>query len=117
VAVILLRLHEKMGDADEQYYHFGIARMLNSISISSFAADGGLRESASSVSLRQHVYVSLTTQQSLNPSLGNYLHSSVFREFGDESWTNRITFIFANMLQHVFQDGPFSKSLALPSRL
>jgi hypothetical protein len=102
VAVILLRLHEEMGDADEQCHHFGTARILNSIS--SFAADGGLRESASWVSLRQHIYVSLTSQQPLNLSLDNYRHSSVFHEFDDESWTNRIIFLFATVLQNIFED-------------
>ncbi|KAH7132468.1 hypothetical protein B0J11DRAFT_228002 [Dendryphion nanum] len=101
VAVILLRLHEEMGDADEQCHHFGTARILNSIS--SFAADGGLRESASWVSLRQHIYVSLTTQQPLNLSLDNYKHSAVFREYDDESWANRIIFQFATILHHVFE--------------
>jgi hypothetical protein len=102
VAVILLRLHEEMGDADEQCHHFGTARILNSIS--SFAADGGLRESASWVSLRQHIYVSLTSQQPLNLSLENYRHSSVFRDFDDESWTNRAIFLFATILQTIFED-------------
>lgn len=102
VAVILLRLHEEMGDADEQCHHFGTARILNSIS--SFAADGGLRESASWVSLRQHIYVSLTSQQPLNLSLDNYRHSSVFREFDDESWTNRVIFLFGTILQTIFEE-------------
>jgi hypothetical protein len=109
VAVILMRLHEEMGDSDEQCHHFGTARILNSIS--SFAADGDLREAASWVSLRQHIYVSLTTQQPLNLSLSNYRHSSVFREFDDESWANRIIFQFATILQHVFEDSPESTSL------
>lgn len=102
VAVILLRLHEEMGDADQQFHHFGTARILNSIS--SFAADGGLRESASWVSLRQHIYVSLTSQQPLSLSLENYRHSSVFREFDDEAWTNRAIFLFATILQVIFDD-------------
>ncbi|KAF3005883.1 hypothetical protein E8E13_009301 [Curvularia kusanoi] len=102
VAVILLRLHEEMGYSDEQCHHFGTARILNSIS--SFAADGGLRESASWVSLRQHIYVSLTSQQPLNLSLENYRHSSVFREFDDESWTNRAIFLFATILQTIFEE-------------
>ncbi|KAF2854704.1 hypothetical protein T440DRAFT_416190 [Plenodomus tracheiphilus IPT5] len=102
VAVILMRLHEEMGEADDLYHHFGTARTLNSIS--SFAADGGLREAASLVSLRQHIYVSLTTQQPLNLSLDNFRQSSIFREFDDESWTNRIIFLFATILQAVFED-------------
>ncbi|KAF2113150.1 hypothetical protein BDV96DRAFT_579825 [Lophiotrema nucula] len=100
VAVILLRLHEEMGDADEQCHHLGTARILNSIS--SFAADGGLRESASWVSLRQHIYVSLTTQQPVSLSLENYRHSSTFCEYDDHAWANRIIFLFATVLQHVF---------------
>lgn len=102
VAVILLRLHEEMGDADEGLHHLGTARILNSIS--SFAADGGLRESASWVSLRQHIYVSLTSQQPLNLSLENYRHSAVFRDFDDESWANRVIFLFATILQTIFEE-------------
>ncbi|USP74852.1 hypothetical protein yc1106_02126 [Curvularia clavata] len=101
VAVILLRLHEEIGDGDTFCHHFGSARILNSIS--SFAADGGLRESASWVSLRQHIYVSLTTQQPLNLSLDNYKHSSAFHDYEDESWANRIIFQFATILQNVFE--------------
>ena len=109
VAVILMRLHEEMGDTDEQFHHFGTARILNSIS--SFAADGGLREAASWVSLRQHIYVSLTTQRPLDLSLENYKHSSVFREFDDEAWANRIIFQFAVILQHVFEENSESTVL------
>lgn len=108
VAVILLRLHEEMGDADEQCHHFGTTRILNSIS--SFAADGGLRESASWVSLRQHIYVSLTTQHTINLSLENYRHSSVFQNFDEESWANRIIFQFAVILKHAFEQHPDSGS-------
>lgn len=109
VAVILLRLHEEMGDADEQCHHFGTARILNSIS--SFAADGGLREACSWILLRQHIYVSLTSQQPLNLSLENYGHSSVFREQDDESWANRIIFLFATILKRVFDDSEEGNSL------
>jgi hypothetical protein len=83
-------------------YFAGNARILNSIS--SFAADGGLRESASWVSLRQHIHVSPATQQPLNLSLENYRHSSAFREHDDESWANHIVFLFATILQAVFED-------------
>jgi Fungal specific transcription factor domain len=100
IAIILLRQHEEMGENDERCHYFGAARLLNCIS--SFAADGGLRESASWVSLRQHIYVSLTTQQPLQLSLENYRHSSAFRDFDDESWANRIIFCFANILKNVF---------------
>ncbi|KAJ4300951.1 hypothetical protein N0V90_003040 [Kalmusia sp. IMI 367209] len=109
VAVILLRLHEEIGEDDEQCHHFGTARILNSIS--SFAADGGLRESASWVSLRQHIYISLTKQQPFNLSLENYRHSAVFREYDDEAWANRIFYQFALILQHVFEDADQANSL------
>lgn len=109
VAVILLRLHEECGEDDEQCHHFGSARILNSIS--SFAADGGLRESASWVSLRQHIYIALTRQQPFNLSLDNYRHSCVFREFDDEAWANRIIFQFALILQQVFEDTEHANSL------
>ncbi|KAF1971484.1 hypothetical protein BU23DRAFT_183352 [Bimuria novae-zelandiae CBS 107.79] len=109
VAVILLRLHEEIGQDDEQCHHFGTARILNSIS--SFAADGGLRESASWVSLRQHIYVSLTKQQPFNLSLENYKHSCVFREFDDEAWANRIVYQFALILQYVFEETEHATTL------
>ncbi|KAF2702880.1 hypothetical protein K504DRAFT_520871, partial [Pleomassaria siparia CBS 279.74] len=108
VAVILMRLHEEMGDSDEQCHHFGTARILNCIS--SFAADGDMREAASWVSLRQHIYISLTTQQVINFSLENYRHSAVFREYDNEAWANRINFQLATILQYVFEDSPESTS-------
>jgi hypothetical protein len=40
----------------------------------------------------------------LNLSLDNYRHSSVFREFDDEAWANRAIFLFATILQAVFEN-------------
>jgi hypothetical protein len=88
-------------DVDEKCHLFGTTRLLNSIA--AFAADGGLRESASWISLRQHIYISLTSQQALDINLANYRDSSAFRETDDESWANRIIFIFASILIHVFR--------------
>jgi hypothetical protein len=87
-------------DDDEQFHLFGTARLLDSIA--SFAADGGLREAASWISLRQHIYVSLTTERPLSLNLENYKHSSAFISSSDEAWANRIIFIFASFLTHVF---------------
>src|ERR1700761_5576924 len=80
-------------DNDERRHLFGTTRILNSIA--SFAADGGLREAASWVSLRQHIYISLTSQHPLTINLTNYGHSNAFHTSEDESWANRIIFIFA----------------------
>ncbi|KIV82255.1 hypothetical protein PV11_04378 [Exophiala sideris] len=102
-AVILLRTHEEMSDNDERCHLFGTTRILNSIA--SFAADGGLRESASWVSLRQHIYICLTSQHPLTINLTNYRDSSVFKDTDDEAWANRIIFLFANILTHVFTLG------------
>ncbi|KAI0884272.1 uncharacterized protein GGS22DRAFT_189401 [Annulohypoxylon maeteangense] len=102
VAVILLRLHEEIGEIDERCHHLGASRIINTSS--SFAADGGLRESASWVSLRQHIYVSLTTQRPLDLSLENYRCSSIFRESHEEAWANRIIFCFAHILKNVFEN-------------
>jgi hypothetical protein len=58
------------------------------------------------VSLRQHIYISLTSQHPLTINLTNYRHSNVFHTSDDESWANRIIFIFARILTFVFrQDG------------
>ncbi|KAL2436836.1 hypothetical protein ABEF95_014779 [Exophiala dermatitidis] len=100
-AIILLRTHEELSDNDERCHLFGTTRLLNSIA--SFAADGGLRESASWVSLRQHIYICLTSQHPLTINLTNYRHSNVFQNSDDESWANRIIFIFASILTHVFR--------------
>jgi hypothetical protein len=77
-----------------------VTRILNSIA--SFAADGGLRESASWISLRQHIYVALTSQHPLTINLTNYRYSSVFQRSDDEAWANRIIFIFASILTQIF---------------
>ncbi|EXJ92209.1 hypothetical protein A1O3_00759 [Capronia epimyces CBS 606.96] len=100
-AVILLRTHEELSDNDERCHLFGTTRLLNSIA--SFAADGGLRESASWVSLRQHIYICLTSQHPLTINLTNYRHSNVFQNSDDESWANRIIFIFAIILTQVIR--------------
>ena len=99
-AVILLRSHEEMSDIDERCHLLGTARILNSIA--SYAADGGFKESASWISLRQDIYVSLTSQQPLSLNLSNYRHSGVFSGQSDESWANRIVYTFASILNYVF---------------
>lgn len=88
---------------DERCHLFGTTRILNSIA--SFAADGGLRESASWISLRQHIYISLTSQRPLTINLTTFRDSQVFQTSDDESWANRIIFIFARILIHVFRPG------------
>ena len=89
-------------DDDLRCHLFGTRKILDSIS--AFAADGGLREAASWVSLRQHIYVSLTEQQPLDINLQNFRHSAVFHESStrNEDWANRIVFIFGNILDYVF---------------
>jgi hypothetical protein len=79
----------------------GTTNLLNSIS--SFAADGGLREAASWASLRQQIYISLTTQQPLAINLTTYRNSSAFNKSDDESTANKIIFIFASILTATFQ--------------
>jgi hypothetical protein len=103
--VILLRSHEEMSDKDENVHLLGGKRLLNSIA--SYAADGGFKEAASWISLRQHIYISLTTQSSLGLNLSNYEHSSVFTAQSDEAWANRAVFLFARVLNYVFgsEDG------------
>lgn len=98
--VILLRSHEEMSDKDENVHLLGGKRLLNSIA--SYAADGGFKESASWISLRQHIYISLTTQSPLGLNLSNYEHSSVFIDQSDEAWANRAVFLFACVLNYVF---------------
>ena len=98
-AVILLRSHEEMAELDERCHYLGTARILNSIA--SYAADGGFKECASWICLRQDIYISLTAQQPLSLNLDNYRHSSVFTGQSDEAWANRIIFIFATILNYV----------------
>lgn len=98
--VILLRSHEEMSDKDENVHLLGGKRLLNSIA--SYAADGGFKESASWISLRQHIYISLTTESPLGLNLSNYEHSSVFVDQSDEAWANRAVFLFACVLNYIF---------------
>ena len=93
-----------MPDDDERCHLLGTTRLLNSIS--SFAADGGFKESASWSSLRQHIYISLTSEQPLALNLDNYHHSQLFADQSDEAWANRIILIFAKILNHVFAEQP-----------
>lgn len=102
-AVVILRLHEELSHDDDIRCHlFGTRKILDSVS--AFAADGGLREAASWVSLRQHIYVSLTEQQPLDITLQNFRHSAVFNEgsMRNEDWSNRIVFIFGTILDYAF---------------
>ena len=100
-AVILLRSHEEFSDIDERCHLLGTSRILNSIA--SYAADGGFKESASWISLRQDIYISLTSQQPLGLQLSNYRHSSIFSDQSDEAWADRIVFTFATILNYVFE--------------
>ncbi|KAK5055259.1 hypothetical protein LTR84_013009 [Exophiala bonariae] len=98
--VIILRSHEEMSDKDDNIHLLGGQRILNSIA--SYAADGGLRESASWISLRQHIYISITKQSPLGLNLNNYEHSMVFVENSDEAWANRAVFLLACVLNYAF---------------
>ncbi|KAK5085164.1 hypothetical protein LTR64_008638 [Lithohypha guttulata] len=105
--VVILRLHEELSHDDDVRCHlFGTRKILDSVS--AFAADGGLREAASWVSLRQHIYVSLTEQQPLDITLQNFRHSSVFliESNRNEDWANRMVFIFARILDYAFSHAP-----------
>lgn len=98
--VILLRSHEEISDKDNNVHLLGGQRLLNSIA--SYAADGGFKESASWISLRQHVYISLTQQSRLGLNLSNYEHSRVFIDNTDEAWANRAIFLLACVLNYAF---------------
>lgn len=89
-------------DDDIRCHLFGTRKILDSVS--AFASDGGLREAAAWVSLRQHIYVSLTQQQPLDINLENFLHSAVFNDANstNEAWANRIIFIFATIIDFAF---------------
>ncbi|KAJ9655825.1 hypothetical protein H2198_005362 [Neophaeococcomyces mojaviensis] len=101
--VILLRLHEEISQEDDARMHlYGQTKVLNAIS--DFAADGGVRESGSWTSLRQHVYISLTKQRPLELDLANFKHSSIFYETTNEAYANRIIYIFAKLLKFVFPE-------------
>ena len=93
-------------DHDEKGHLAGISRMINLGSISPFVSDGGqhsgLRESASWVFLRQQIYISLKESEPLDIDLTKYQDSSSFQESTDESWTNRMVFNFASVLNFVF---------------
>lgn len=89
-------------DDDLRCHLFGTRKILDSIS--AFAADGGLRESASWVSLRQHIYICLTEQQPLEIKLQSFRHSAVFNDTSNtnEDWANRMVFLFASILDYAF---------------
>lgn len=102
-AVVIMRLHEELGQGQDFCYHLlGTRKILDSIS--AFAADGGLREAASWVSLRQHIYISLTEQQPLGIALQNFNHSSIVyvTSTSNEDWAKRMILIFARILDHAF---------------
>ncbi|KAF2152825.1 hypothetical protein K461DRAFT_267514 [Myriangium duriaei CBS 260.36] len=100
--MILLRLHEEMHAHDDQRCHlYGITQLLNTTQ--SFASLGGLREAAAWVFLRQRIYVAFTEQRPLDVDLENYKASTAFHDQDDESWANRIIYLFALILNQVLQ--------------
>lgn len=116
-AVVIMRLHEELGQEQDLCYHLlGTRKILDSIS--AFAADGGLREAASWVSLRQHIYISLTEQQPIGITLENFRHSSVFFETStsNEDWAKRIILIFARILEHAFAPPEHHRNGTSPSQ-
>lgn len=69
--------------------------------------DRGLREAASWVSLRQHLFVSLTHQRPLEVNLQLFRCSAVFSDnlatLTSQDWANRIIFLFAEILDFVLK--------------
>ena len=58
----------------------------------------------------------MTGQEALSLNLDNYQHSGTFLDQSDESWANRIIFVFANILNYVFGAGNNSHSQLDPAR-
>lgn len=53
-------------------------------------------------SLRQDIYVSLTTRQPLRTNLQNFDESDVFQRNDDFAWSSRMVFLLAKTLQSTF---------------
>jgi hypothetical protein len=71
--------------------------------ITDFAASGGLGEAASWVSLRQDIYVSVTTNTPLKIHLPNYKSSMSFAGLSDGAWANQMVYIFAEIINATFE--------------
>lgn len=77
----------------------------------------GLREAASWVSLRQHLFVALTHQRSLEVNLQLFRCSTVFSSelvtLNSQDWANRIIFLFAEILDFVLSASSHTGRMSL----
>ena len=76
----------------------GSSRIINSIE--QLGVNGGLGEAAAWLVLRQHIYVSLMSNASLDISLGCYKVSLAVQGSTDHDWANKILLICAHCLAY-----------------
>jgi hypothetical protein len=80
----------------------GSTRLLNSSA--KFASSGGLGEAACWITLRQEIYISLTTNQPIKTNLEHYERSQAMYRQDHDAWANRVVLIFAKILSVIFQE-------------
>jgi hypothetical protein len=95
-AVVLLRMYEERDVTDEKCHHLGQSRLLNSMA--KFSNSGGLGEAAAWVSLRQDIYISMVSKQSISIDLKIYEKSRSFAKEDDGAWANVMVYLFARVL-------------------
>lgn len=89
---------------DNRCHLLGSTRLVNAMA--AFASNGGLGEAASWLSLRQDLYVALTSNAPLNVHLDNYELYQSFYSNDDTAWANRMIHIYARILSAAFRATP-----------
>jgi hypothetical protein len=84
----------------------GVTRILDNIF--DFPSSDGLGEATAWLCLREEIYISLTMQKAIRSSLAMFQNASWIKGDGDCAWTNRMVLLLAELLSHVFSDGPDS---------
>ncbi|RMY65952.1 hypothetical protein D0863_08759 [Hortaea werneckii] len=112
-AVALLRQNEEMDEQDNRFHLEGTSRILNMVP--EFAALGGVGEAACWLSLREDIYVSLTTQTPIKANIDCFLNSPSIRRSDDYSWASLSILNLAYLLKRAFSE-PLSLSDLAQSR-
>lgn len=96
---------------DNRFHLTGVTKILNTVS--SFGYCGGLGEAAAWLCLRQDIYISLVSRQSLRTNLENFENSQSLQRDDDLSWASRIIFIVAKILRCAYLEHSCSRDATL----
>jgi hypothetical protein len=77
-------------------------------SLAQLGISSSLREAANWTALRQEIHIALTRRQPVSIALEAYHSSRYLYSDTDDSWGNRMVFLFAKVLNYAFAQGESS---------